>query len=113
MNRDDRAKLLADTIACLSAYGIQHAGQMRGSPIVAGHWPHTAYNYTVCDNGGEFHVHRINSSLPGSSVPYETTQGDMDAGTMAYRVQCVMRGERIDWSLRFSAEEIEIMKEAA
>ena len=105
---------MADTLDCLrGGYGIEHVGTMRGSAVVADHWPHRAYYYSVCDNGGEFHVHRINSSAPGRSVAYDTNDGMMDAGTMAYRVQCVMRGEDVDYDLRFTPEEIEIMRKAA
>jgi hypothetical protein len=113
MNKTDRAALLSDTIACLRAYKVEHAGSLRGSPVVADSWPHAAYYFVINDNGGEFHVHRINSSTPGRSVAYETTKGDMDAGTMAYRIKCVMRGEKIDWKLLFTDEDAQIMKEAA
>jgi hypothetical protein len=110
----DRVKLLADTLACLKGgYHIEHVGTLRGAAVVADAWPHSAYYYTVNDNGGEFHVHKVNSSSPGRSVAYEGIGGTADAGTMAYRVQCVMRGLKIDWNIRFDAEEIEIMRKAA
>ena len=109
----DRDVLLADTIACLRAYKIEHVGTVRSAPVVADSWPHTACYYSVCDNGGEFHVHRLNSSDPGRSVAYDTNDGIMDPGTMAYRVQCVMRGEDVDYELHFTPEDIEIMKAAA
>ena len=110
----DRAALLADTLACLKGgYRIEHVGSLRGSPVVADYWPHAACYYSVSDNGGEFHVHKLNSSSPGRSVAYDTTRGIMDAGTMAYRVQCVMRGENVDWDIRFDPDEIEVMKKAA
>lgn len=104
--------MLADTLRCLASYGVQHVGTVKGSPVVVDQWPHAAYYYSVCDNGGEFHVHKLNSPSPGRSVAYDGIGGRADAGTMAYRVQCVMRGERIDWKLSFSPEEIAIMKAA-
>lgn len=110
----DRATLMAETLDCLrGGYGIEHVGTVRGSAVVADYWPHRPYYYSVCDNGGEIHVHKLNSSAPGRSVAYDTTSGMMNGGTMAYRVQCVMRGDKIDWNLRFTDEDIEIMRKVA
>jgi len=110
VNKQTRAKLMTDVLVCLkSGYRIELVGSVRNCPVVADQWPHKAAYYSVGDNGGEIHVHELNSSDPGRSVAYETIDGNMNAGTMAYRVACVMHKEKIDWALRFSAEELEIL----
>ena len=84
MNKQTRAKLMTDVLVCLkSGYRIELVGSVRNCPVVADQWPHKAAYYSVGDNGGEIHVHELNSSDPGRSVAYETIDGNMNAGTMA------------------------------
>lgn len=109
-----RDEMMAECIFVLVAgYGLDHCGTLRGCPIFADKWPHAAYYYSVSDNGGEIHVHRINSSSPGESTAYETIDGRMNGATMAYRVQCVMRKEKIDYAMRLTNEDVQILKQAA
>ncbi len=110
----DREQFMKDTLECLKGgWHIEQLGVVREAPVVADCWPHKAAYYSICDNGGEFHVHELNSSNPGESVPYDVSSGlPVDAGTMAYRIALTMRGEKIEWGVRFSQEEISIMKAA-
>lgn len=110
-----RAELTADVISVLRhGYDLQILGNLSGAFSVPGTlYVRTGYdlektlggdashNYAmweVSDNGGEFNVAKVNSPEPCRSVPYLGARiGLVDAGTVAYRIAMVIKGEPIDY----------------
>lgn len=57
--------------------------------------------WSVSDNGGEFNVEKVNSNVL-TSIPYIGSRtGIVDAGTVAYRIAMVIKGQKIDWSATY------------
>lgn len=57
--------------------------------------------WVVADNGGEFTVAKVNlESETQRDVPYVERGVPVDAGTVAYRIAMVVKGEPIEWDLR-------------
>ena len=112
----DRAKMIADTIACLK-YGwkIEKIGEAGGSMILCGPFPIHMRWYYFCDNGGEFNVGLINDHDAMRPVPYTNHHLMLDGGTMAYRIAMVLHGEAIDYSWRgeFLLDSIKELRQAA
>jgi len=67
--------------------------------------------WSVVDNGGEFNVAKVNhEDTTLRSVPYVDRFGIVDAGTVAYRVAMVVKGEEIDWDARWP-ELVDVARE--
>lgn len=57
--------------------------------------------WSIVDNGGEFNVAKVNSDTI-TSIPYTGAHtGIIDAGTTAYRIAMVIKGQMIDWEATF------------
>ena len=103
MEADARKKLLSDTVACLGyGWSYRKIGEINGQPILSDESRQErivpSYDWIyICDNGGEFNVGRINMK-DMRSVPYSDGPIMVDAGTMAYRLACAIRGDEIDYS---------------
>lgn len=57
--------------------------------------------WTISDNGGEFNVEKVNHSETLVSIPYIERGEIVDAGTVAYRIAMVIRGQKIAWDEYF------------
>lgn len=102
-----RAKMIADTVACLKyGWNVRKIGEAGGSIILCDESRHErlvpTYDWIyLCDNGGEFNVGRINHGAPVSVAYTGSSYFDLlDGGTMAYRMFCAIRGEEIDYEWR-------------
>ena len=97
LRRLGKEEFLRQTLACLAwGWGVKACGTLNGSVIVAQGYPYNDY-WCICDNGGEFHAHKVNSREPGEAAPY-STHNNVGPGTTAYRLAMIMQGEKIDWS---------------
>ena len=96
LRRLGKEEFFRQTLSCLAwGWGIKQCGVVRGSPVVEQGYPYNDY-WSICDNGGEFHAHKLNSTEPGEAAPYSTFN-NVGPGTTAYRLACIMRGEKINW----------------
>lgn len=105
---DQRESLWLDLIQSLGAYSIKVLGHLRGTLVVDVTSMGCGDLWTICDNGGELNVERINAPETLRSVPYTAHRTMLDGATMAYRVRCVIDDKPIDYacSLADCAEEI-------
>lgn len=90
--------------------GAQLVGEARGSLIV---WRSSfpLYDYwLLTDNGGEVNVERVNDPESMRSVPLTFFGTQLDPGTVAYRIACVMAGDSIDYALRFDADDVALLQ---
>ena len=105
-DREKRAEMWRVMLECLNYFGLTVAGSLCGSTVV--HDKARAL-WTVCDNGGELNVERINAPETLRSVPYTSWRTMLDGATMAYRVRCVVDGGEVDYSKSY-AEFEEILR---
>ena len=97
------AQLLADTAKCLRHFtgAAQVSGVTRGGSILMQRTAFPLYDFwMITDNGGEINVERVNCPDTLQSIPSDWFGIPLDAGTMAYRVACVMDGTKIDYHTR-------------
>ena len=107
MNDATFVTMYADMLACFAAFGVVVVGKLGESLVLdrqhldgprSGSRVHDLW--TVCDNGGELNVARINDSDSLRSIPYTSFGEVLDGATMAHRVRVVLDGEDINWSRR-------------
>lgn len=107
----DSTKLMADALDFLCAgflvntgHGFcaypRRAGRVGSSEVLSvnGVW------WTVCDNGGELNVERVNDPESMRSMPYTDTWGTLDPTTMAYRIWCCLTDAEVDFDFRWEPE---------
>lgn len=105
-DKEKRAEMWRVMLECLGAFGLTVAGSLCGSTVIRD----KAYAlWTVCDNGGELNVERINAPETLRSVPYTSWGAMLDGATMAYRVRCVVDDCEIEYDRSF-AEEADILR---
>lgn len=105
-DREKRAEMWCVMLECLGAFGLTVAGSLCGSTVVR---DKARVLWSVCDNGGELNVERINAPETLRSVPYTSWGAMLDGATMAYRVRCVVDGGEVDYSKSY-AEFEEILR---
>jgi hypothetical protein len=112
-DREQRAALFADMIACFHAFNIRIVGAIKNALVIQNEaWPYGDM-WMLSDNGGELNVTRINSAELTRSEPYTWDGIVLDGATMAYRVRCVLDGDPVDYNLRHDADVLDICKEMA
>lgn len=89
------------TIETLVAYcNIKLVAHLENFIIIELPFSHQYAWYTLCDNGGEVNVEKINFLESLISVGYSSTQQPaLAAEMMAYRIWCACTGQRIDYEL--------------
>lgn len=106
---DGRAKVFADMLACFAAYNIRVVGMTLGGSLLVRNARHPDYDtWSICDNGGELNVEKVNDMASMRSLPYVAWGCMLDGATMAYRVRRVIDGEPIDYSLNL-ADDLETL----
>lgn len=97
-----RARYSAAVLRALrTEFDIDVVGHLHGEPLVRlGTHPHYYTSWYLCDNGGELNVGPVNRDDEMRPVAYCSFSARLDAGTVAYRVAAVLRGEAIDYDLR-------------
>lgn len=106
---DGRIKTFRDMLACFGAYNLRVVGMMNGSLLVR-NARHPDYDtWSICDNGGELNVEKVNDMASLRSLPYVAWGSMVDGGTMAYRVRCVLDGAPIDHTISLVGD-LELLK---
>jgi hypothetical protein len=102
---DRRNQLSFDVLAVLvNGYELRLLGKFPGNSSTVYVRTGAPGNYaihSICDNGGEFNVEPVNHGERMRSIPYVDRLGVVDAGTVAYRIAMVIKGEDIDWDARW------------
>jgi hypothetical protein len=99
---ESRAAYSAQVLRVLrTAFNIDVIGSSHGGPLVwMNRFPHYHTTWYLCDNGGELNVGPVNLHERMRSVAYTGRGGLVDAGTVAYRIAAVLRGEEINYDTR-------------
>ncbi len=105
-DREKRAEMWRTMLDCCKAFGLTVVGSLGGSAVIR---DKARVLWTVCDNGGELNVERVNDAETMRSVPYAAWGGMLDGATMAYRVRCVVDDDAVDYS-RSYAEDVDILR---
>ncbi len=105
-DKEKRAEMWRVMLECLNYFGLTVAGSLCGSTVIR---DKARVLWTVCDNGGELNVERINAPETLRSVAYTSWRTMLDGATMAYRVRCVVDGGEVDYSKSY-AEFEEILR---
>ena len=107
---DGRDKVFADMLACFGAYNLRVVGMTLGGSLLVRSTRHPDYDtWSICDNGGELNVEKVNDMASMRSLPYVARGSMVDGGTMAYRVRCALDVSPIDYSLNL-AGDLELLK---
>lgn len=116
-NHDDdrrtRRDLLATMLHCFVGYDDRVVGTLGSGAILIQRaaWPHGDV-FSLCDNGGEMNVDRVNGKEIGRSAPYTAHTRMLDGATLAYRVRCILDGDEIDYA-RDASDMVPILLEMA
>jgi hypothetical protein len=110
-DRDKHARLWAELIDSLGAFGLKIRGHLGADLVIESRDALGTHPilWTVCDNGGELNVDRVNAAEIGRSVPYTAFRAMLDGGTMAYRVRCVVDDDAVDYG-RSYADALETLR---
>lgn len=105
---EQRAQLTRDVVNVLRhCYDLKILGNLSGAFGVPGTlYVQTGYQddgrgyamWSITDNGGEFNVALVNHHETMRSMPYKDRFGIVDAGTVAYRIAMVIKGEEVDFN---------------
>lgn len=101
---EKRAQLSRDVLSILAkAYDFRVLGAFvdGGAVYIRTGFEGGYAMWSIADNGGEFNVEKVNSGEI-VSIPYFAFRLAVDAGTVAYRIACVVKDEPIDWSAEWS-----------
>ena len=107
-DREQRAEMWRVMLESLWAFGLTVAGSLCGMTLVR---DKARILWTICDNGGELNVERVNAPETMRSVAYTSWRVMLDGATMAYRVRCVVDGDEIEYDRSF-AEDVDVLRAA-
>lgn len=100
---EDNPELTARLLAFLAEQGVKVIGYAGGCVVVrAGYvW------WTLCDNGGEINVEKVNDAVRPVSIPtYGYVRPALTVETVGAWVLAVIRGQPIDWRLHIEGRAL-------
>jgi hypothetical protein len=112
-DRRARRELFATMLRCFHGYGMRVVGTFKSDALLIQRaaWPYGDI-FSLCDNGGELNVDRVNSKEIGRSAAYTNKWGLIDGATLAYRVRCILDADEIDFT-RDASDMVPILLEMA
>jgi hypothetical protein len=112
-DRERRRELFATMLRCFAGFDMRVVGTLGSGALLIQRaaWPHGDV-FSLCDNGGEMNVDRVNGKEIARSAAYTSKCGLIDGATLAYRVRCILDDDEIDFT-RDHSDMVPILLEMA